>query len=151
MTSFSTLYDRALRLLSRRNHSRYELRRKLSRKGPSGVLDHVLDHLESRGYIDDQTFAYERALRQRRSKYWGSRRISQDLRSLGISARIILEVLEQVEREWTEARSLKDAVQFWIERFGPPQTGLSTQKALRSLHASRARFPDRTRGIETIL
>ncbi len=120
--TFSTVYNRALGLLSRRNHSRYELRRKLLRKGTSDVLDQVLDHLESQGYLDDQGFAYERALRQRQSKYWGSRKISNDLRSLGISERIILEVLEQVENECAEARSLKEAVQFWVERFGPLQT-----------------------------
>ena len=48
----------ALRLLARREHSRYELSLKLRQRKVSGdIIDAVLDDYEKEGWLDDDRFA----------------------------------------------------------------------------------------------
>ncbi len=110
----STLYTRALRLLARRNHTRYQLRRKLLARGTSQAAEEVLDRLEKVGLINDQACALQRALDRRQRGLWGDQRITQDLKRLGIDARMIPGVLEKVNNEKKEADSLREAVQLWV-------------------------------------
>ena len=52
-------YQQAIRLLSQREHSRYELATKISRKQDELTVDELntlLDELEQSGYQDDQRF-----------------------------------------------------------------------------------------------
>ncbi len=114
------LYTRALRLLARRNHTRFELRRKLLARGTSQAAEEVLDRLEEQGLINDQACALQRALDRRQRGLWGDRRIIQDLKRLGIDAKMIPGVLEQVNNEKEEADSLREAVQLWVGKAGTP-------------------------------
>ena len=116
------LYERAMRLLARRNHSRLELRRKLVRAQNSASVEEILALLEEKGFLDDSTFALERALLGRERRLWGDRRVSQDLKRFGIDARIIEQVLEQVNREKGEAEGLQRAIDLWVNKSGEPQT-----------------------------
>ena len=124
----SRLYTRALGLLARRNHTRFELRRKLLTRGTPQSAEEVLDRLEEEGLIDDQACALQRALDRRQRGLWGDRRITQDLKRLGIDARIIPGVLEQVNNEKQEADSLREAVQLWVGRTGTPEVAPKLKK-----------------------
>jgi regulatory protein len=124
----SRLYTRALRLLARRNHTRFELRRKLLARGTSQGAEEVLDRLEQEGLIDDQACALQRALDRRQRGLWGDRRITQDLKRLGIDARMIPGVLEQVNDEKQEADSLREAVQLWVGKTGTPEVAPQLKK-----------------------
>ncbi len=124
----SRLYTRALGLLARRNHTRFELRRKLLTRGTPQSAEEVLDRLEEEGLIDDQACALQRALDRRQRGLWGDRRITQDLKRLGIDARIIPGVLEQVNNEKLEADSLREAVQLWVGRTGTPEVAPKLKK-----------------------
>ena len=78
---------RAVGLLSRREHSRFELRRKLMRslqpdENPAD-LDRVLDALETQRLLSDQRFASS-LVRQRAARY-GDLRLERDLRDRGVS------------------------------------------------------------------
>jgi len=117
-----TQYKRALGFLSRRDHSRQELRRKLSRHGSSAEVEEVLDQLEEKGFLNDEAFALSRALVLRSRRHWGNARITQDLRRLGIDARIIPPLLERVGNECGERESLDKAVASWIAKSGSPST-----------------------------
>lgn len=119
----SKLYDRALRLLALRSHSRDELRRKLLQgraAAPEGV-EEILNQLERQGYLNDEAFAYERALQQRR-RSWGLRRIRQDLRNRGIEEEIIFPTLQRVGTEIEETETLQQVIRGWVERSGAPKT-----------------------------
>ncbi|MEE2822672.1 MAG: regulatory protein RecX [Acidobacteriota bacterium] len=123
-----TLYSRALRLLARRSHSRFELRYKLKRKHPSTQVEELLDHLEETGLIDDESFALERALFRRQRRHWGNLRVSQDLKRAGIDARIIDRVLEQVNQKRGEVDSLQEAITLWVNKSGEPKFSSSLKK-----------------------
>ncbi|MDA2937469.1 recombination regulator RecX [Acidobacteria bacterium AH-259-A15] len=117
----SDLNQRALRLLARRDHSRLELRQKLLRSGPSEVVEEVLDELEKKRLLNDESFAVQRALHCRQQRLWGNWRIAQDLKRLGIGAKMIERVLQQVSDEKEEAESLQEAIRLWIEKSGTPK------------------------------
>ena len=81
--------------LSRREHSRAELRSKLTAQGyQATVTDEALDGLESERLLDDQRFA-ESFVRMHAGRGQGPRRIRQDLLGAGIGATLIDQALEQ--------------------------------------------------------
>ena len=139
------LYTRALGLLARRNHTRFELRRKLLTRGTSQAAEEVLDRLEEQGLINDQACALQRAMDRRQRGLWGDRRITQDLKRLGIDARMIPDVLEQVNNEKEEADSLREAVQSWVGKAGTP--GVAPQLKKLYDHCVRLGYaPEQVRG-----
>ena len=122
------LYQRALRLLGRRNHSRLELRRKLTRGHGADGIEEILDRLAEKGFLNDETFALERAFLGRQRRLWGDVRVSQDLKRFGIDAKMIEQILEQVNQEKGESESLQEAIDLWVNRSGEPRTPPSLKK-----------------------
>lgn len=118
----------ALRLLSRRSHSREELARKLRRRAAGESVQPVLDRLTSLGYLNDEEFAFRTALRRRESQHWGNRRIRADLKRRGLGARMIGRALERVEETCPERDGLRQAVRRWIERSGAPTNPAQLKK-----------------------
>lgn len=74
--------ERALRLLTISDRTRWELARRLEGDGPPHVIDEVLDWLESLGYLDDRRFAL-RWIEARKSRY-GPLRLEAELRAKGL-------------------------------------------------------------------
>lgn len=92
----------ALRLLTRREHSCFELRRKLQERGYS--LDQINPELESlieQGLLSDSRFA-ECYLRARAGKGYGPVRIEMELQQGGVAAEIIDETLDKADIDWLE-------------------------------------------------
>jgi regulatory protein len=95
-------------LLSRREHGRAELCRKLlTREHPRDEVEQALDRLEELGLLDDQRAA------QSLARYWATQRrhgpmkLRASLREKGFSASLIERAIESVELDWTEqARDL---------------------------------------------
>jgi len=74
----------ALRLLARREHSRYELALKLrQRRIEDNLIDMVLDEYEHEGWLDDNRFADVYA-RQRMDVGYGPLRILAELQQRGV-------------------------------------------------------------------
>lgn len=90
-------YNKAIDLISRREHSRKEIIAKLSQRGYAEVAQDTADRLEEKGYLDDERFAnmFSQELKTRRG--FGKRRISQELYAKGIDRDIIYDVLESLE------------------------------------------------------
>ena len=122
LSSKNNLYTHALRLLTQRDHSRFQLQNKLLRKATTKSVHQVLDRLENNGFLNDQTFALNRAQQKRLVKFWGDLRIIKDLKGLGIDVKIIKSVLTEVENKKRQVNSLKEIIQKWIEQSGPPTT-----------------------------
>ncbi len=78
------LRAKVLDLLSRREHSRGELRGKLIKRGwPEELVEPVLDEFCSAGYLDDERFA-EQFVLGRLGKLWGVQRYLQELKLRGV-------------------------------------------------------------------
>ncbi len=109
-----SLLSRAIGLLSRREHSRVELSRKLRRAlGPDddpAEIDRVLDRLQAENLLSDARFAAS-LVRQRAQRY-GDLRLARDLRDRGVPADEAGAAMAAVEG--TEAER---ALAAWSRRF----------------------------------
>lgn len=88
-------YNCAVSLLSRRDHSKKELLRKLREKGYGNGAQVALEKLEQGGYIDDERFCRLYASELVRLKGYGKRRIEQELCLKGVDRDIIYTVLNE--------------------------------------------------------
>ena len=122
------LRARALRLLARREHSRAELRRKLSPHVEEGIdLDALLDDFTKRGWLSEERYV-EQTVRAKSRKY-GPLKIANHLREKGIDEAGIESALVQAKAE--EAEALASA---WRTRFGrPPADDAEKAKQVRFL------------------
>ena len=83
-----SLEARAMRLLARREHSRLELAKKLSRiAGEGDDIERVLENLASKGWLSDERFA-EHSVRARARRF-GPLRVAHELRCKGIGEETI--------------------------------------------------------------
>lgn len=93
---------RAMDLLARREHSRWELRRKLTAAGATGHLaDEVLDAQEEEGLLSDARFG-ESFVAARAEKGQGPVRIAQELERRGVDESLIEELLDEADVDWYE-------------------------------------------------
>jgi len=97
----------ALALLTRREHSRAELARKLRTRGHDGeAVDAAIERLAADGWQDDARFA-ESLLRHRTANGYGPRWIRAELATHGLSDAIIETALAAFDGDWTDvARNL---------------------------------------------
>lgn len=124
----SRLIDRAMRILSQRDHSKAELRRKLQQPvlRPAGagqpepvqVTDEQLDALvswcEENGWLDDVRFT-ERFIASRSRKGYGPLRIRQELGQKGIARDDIACAMQECEIDWQQ-----QAAEQAERKFGTP-------------------------------
>ncbi len=93
----------AYRYLSRRDHSRAELERKLTLRGfEPGQIRDVLNHLEGSGYINDLEFARGFVRYCQRIRRLGQRRIRQELESRGVGRQAIWEAMASYDQNLEE-------------------------------------------------
>jgi len=89
---------RALRFLTRREHSRAELARKLAPHAESPqALETLLDELTTRKQLSDERYAEARA--HWLSRKYGAAKIRQDLKAHGVADAIIARVSNDGEAE----------------------------------------------------
>ncbi|MRR57656.1 MAG: regulatory protein RecX [Deltaproteobacteria bacterium] len=112
----------AVDLLSRRDHSEAELRRKLSPKGFSAeALDEAMTRLKDAGYLDDRRFAgsfAEAAIRNGRGYGF---RLRLELSRRGIQDEIIEDTLTALGDEFDEITTLSELMARKFEGFDPQQ------------------------------
>ena len=90
----------ALRLLARREHSQYELRRKLKARGyGEGLVDELLTELVTERLLSDTRYA-EAMVTHRASRGYGPLRICMELRDRGVAERIVDKALQEAEIAW---------------------------------------------------
>ena len=94
--------DTAIRLLTRREHSTDELRRKLKRRGYGAeTIDEVVTRLRSSELVSDARFA-ESFVRVRSERGQGPLRIRAELRERGVTDPLVDEVLTTTSEFWLE-------------------------------------------------
>ena len=99
---FNIIYNKSLDLLSRREHSRKEIKEKLLlRYENTEQINVVLEKLVSNNLINDSRFAEAYVLNRKR-KGFGPKKIIFELISKGVKESIANEVIE-IEGGWIEA------------------------------------------------
>ena len=124
------LRERALRLLTRREHSRAQLARKLQvHAGPEDDLEALLDELARRKLLSDERYAEARA--RVLSRRFGAARIARDLRASGVEEHLAERALNAARA--TEAERARDV---WRRKFRtPPTTREERAKQMRFLQS----------------
>lgn len=122
-----SLKMRAVGYLSRREHAREELSRKLAAYAEEGDdVEAVLDALEKEGWLSTERFA--QSLVHRRSSRQGTARIVQELRQHGVDDVQVAEVREQLR-----ATEYDRALEVWKRKFDAKPDD-------RAAYAKQARF-----------
>lgn len=123
----TTLRERALVLLARREHSRAELARKLAPHDEFGGTDALLDELQREGLLSDSRYA--EALAHTRAGRHGSLRLKADLRGKGVDDNEAAEALAEAR-----ANDLAAARTVWAKKFdSPPSNAAERAKQMRFL------------------
>lgn len=98
-----TPVQRALGLLTRREHSRLELARKLQQRGVEREeAASVIDKLADAGWQDDARFA-ESLVRNRAGSGYGPAYIRAELGTHGLGSEVVSAAMDGFEGDWTES------------------------------------------------
>lgn len=109
-----SLKARAIAFLSRREHSRLELERKLAQYADTpSDLEQLLNQLERENWLSNERFA--QALVHRRAPLQGTMRIVQELKQHGLANARIATLREQLR-----STELERARAVWQKKFGQP-------------------------------
>lgn len=136
-----SLKARAIGLLSRREHSRSELQRKLAAHcDDAAELQQLLGWLETGGWLSQERFA--ESIVHRRASRHGARRIMHELRQHELPEDIIADVAENLR-----ATELERARAVWSRRFGSPPADAREYARQSRYLAARGFSPDCLRRI----
>ena len=104
MTSevFTVIYNKALDLVSRREHSQYELIQKLNKRFPETmpIIEEVVKKLAVNNILNDERFA-EMYLNSRARKGFGPKKIEMELNFKKVDTSFIAIAIAEYE-SWTE-------------------------------------------------
>ncbi len=125
----------ALRILTRRDHSKHELSQKLKARGYTGeVIGKVISECERFGYINDERTA-QVFIRQLHKKGYGLRRIRFELNSKGLGGNHVQGILAKSISEADECQGARKIYQKHAKRFDREKDILKRkEKIYRFLH-----------------
>ncbi|MEE9334636.1 MAG: regulatory protein RecX [Granulosicoccaceae bacterium] len=143
-------YQTAIKLLTTREHSAFELTQKLKKRAYSRtIIENLLLDLQNKGYQSDARFA-EQFTRQRYTKGYGPLSIRAKLYERGIDSGLAADALTELQVDWVEhavevigqkfrsdvITSTEPKIESRIARFLHTR-GFSSSVALRALKQSR--------------
>jgi regulatory protein len=130
-----SLMGRALRYLSRREHSRQELRKKLLPYAESDIeLDELMAKLEAQSWLSDERFA--ESLVRRKSERYGSLKIVEELKQQGIEGDSLIEIKERLK-----VSDAMRAWELWQRKFDSTITKDPKEKAKQMRYLVSKGFP----------
>ena len=100
--AFTVIYNKALDLVSRREHSQYELIQKLNKRYPETmpIIEEVVKKLAVNNILNDERFA-EMYLNSRARKGFGPKKIEMELNFKKVDSSFIAIAIAEYE-SWTE-------------------------------------------------
>ena len=134
----------AIRLLSRREHSRKELASKLRSKDyfDNTYVDTILDELEASDYLNDQRFT-QMFIRSRIARGQGPQKIQYELSKRGVDHALIEQSMQETNTDWILIAKQQREKRFGVES---PKDYKEQAKQSRFL-AGRGFFSDTIREI----
>jgi len=126
----------AVRLLSRREHSAYEIRDKLLKRDfDDSEIEQAIIELQQGGWLSDERYA-EAYIRMRQQKGFGPIRISIELNERGVAESIIDTYLHQQDDSW-----LHTLQQQYLKKYKNKAVGDYSDKAKRIRFLQYRGFP----------
>lgn len=127
------IYPRALNLLSRRDHTTVELKRKLATRGFSAAsITRVIEELAGEGYLNDRRFAERWAESSIRNGRGYGIRILQELQRRGVPHEIAATAVAAAAVEYPEQDSLAAIVARRFPTFDPASSPLKEKQRVYS-------------------
>jgi len=128
--------DTAVRMLARREHSAFEIRRKLKQKGTADAeIEHSVERLQQDGLLSDERYA-ESYIHMRRGKGYGPLRIALELQQRGVAESDYGHFLYAGDMDW---RSVLKAI--YDKKFGNRACDDYQEKAKRIRYLQYRGFP----------
>lgn len=121
--------EKALYLLSLRDHSRAELARKLAAQAGREVAEETAARMEELGFIQDEQYAFRLARDLRLRKHYPLRRTIQELQTKGIERELAAEAADAVETD-DAAQALELLRKKYYNRLNDEQGRQKTTAAL---------------------
>ena len=140
LESESTLYEAAIKILMRRAHSVYEMKKALGRRcEDEKLVKTVVDRLKSSNLLDDARYAKQFTRVRSESRKQGQFRIARDLRSRGIPDKYIEQALQDSAQENDPAALVRHRIERKLRLY----RGEISEKKIASLYRSllAAGFP----------
>ena len=142
MTTPTSCYDKAVRLLASRSHFRTELATKLARRGyPEDEIAAALDRLAAEGYLDDRRTAAEFTAARVQGGGEGRRRLRAELARRGVDAEVAEEAVGAVTPD-DDLPQAREAARRWASR-RPPGKPAAAEAASLARHLERKGFSHR--------
>jgi regulatory protein len=127
---FREVYQKALDLLGRREHSAWELKQKLRQRFPAfESLEQVLERLQQKHFLSDERFTIAFVRSRVQAKLWGPYRVRAELQQRGVPHDVIDLVLAQE----TDADLWRQNAVAFVQRESQ-RSGSTPQKLMRQLH-----------------
>lgn len=117
----SSPLDSALRILTLRDHSEAELRRKLKAKGFQEGVEETIVRMRELGYLDDARFARSFASSAIRNGRGFGVRLKMELARRGVAEPVIRETLAEIAEEFGEAEVLAQTIERRFSGFDPEE------------------------------
>jgi regulatory protein len=122
--------DKAIGLLARREHSRYELRQKLRAFHDQIDVDSLLDDLAELGLQCDARYAGV-LVRSKAQSGYGIQRIRQWAKQNGVAQNDLYLALEELDHDWFEAARMQRQKHYGLL---PPDSMQAKAKQMRYLY-----------------
>jgi len=97
---YKSAYARALRLLTARGRSKWELFSRLSDRSyqyKTEIVKDIIEEMEQCGYLDDRKFAAEFVSQKAETQLWGRRRVEFELKKLRVDEGHIEEAYAELQ------------------------------------------------------
>jgi regulatory protein len=118
LESETELYEAAVRALTRRAYSVYEMKQLLGRRTEDDtLLKTVMDRLKRAKMIDDERFAKQFARQRTEIRRQGKFRIARDLRARGVPDRHIEAALADAAKETDESAIVRQRLERKLRSF----------------------------------
>jgi len=118
LDSEPALYEAAVKILMRRAHSVYEMKRALGRRtDDEKLIKTVIDRLKQNGYIDDARYAKQFARQRTELRKQGKFRVARELRARGVPDRHIDAALEEQAAQTDETAVVRNRIERKLKLF----------------------------------
>ncbi|TVQ02555.1 MAG: regulatory protein RecX [Balneolaceae bacterium] len=98
-----------LRYLERRDHTSFEIRNKLRKKGfDESIIDKVIDELFIKNYLNDTVFAFNYSTEKANIHQWGPEKIKAALYQKGLKREIVQESIKKIEENLPQVQICVD-------------------------------------------
>jgi regulatory protein len=135
------LYEAAIKILTRREHSVYEMKKALIRRtADEELIQKVIERLKQNGLIDDARYAKQFARQRVQFRKQGKYRIASDLRARGVRDRHIQPAVTEAASDSDEAAMVRQRLERKMRLFAGSKKGSELDnKKIASLYRSLLR------------